>query len=149
MIAHPPCTHLAVSGAAFFKAKAADGRQQQGVDFFMEFTKLQVPRVCIENPVGIMSTRWRKPDQIIQPYEYGHPESNRTCLWLKGAPKARAYSSRTDRVEEKPRRLRLPRWQTWEPGIVGPLQSGGVGPYTLGEPDAKRPEPLGALDGSR
>lgn len=88
VIAHPPCTHLAVSGAAFFAAKRADGRQQGGIDFFMIFTKLDhVAHVAIENPVGIMSTVWRKPDQIIQPYEHGHPESKKTCLWLKGLPK--------------------------------------------------------------
>jgi hypothetical protein len=88
VIAHPPCTHLAVSGARYFAAKRADGRQQQGIDFFMKFVDLPaVPRVCIENPVGIMSTQYRKPDQCIQPYEYGHPESKKTCLWLKGLPK--------------------------------------------------------------
>ena len=88
VIAHPPCTHLAVSGAGRFAQKRADGRQQEGIDFFMRFTRLDhVPRVCIENPICIMSSVWRKPDQIIQPYEYGHPESKKTCLWLKGLPK--------------------------------------------------------------
>lgn len=88
VIAHPPCTHLAVSGARYFAEKRADGRQQEGIDFFMRFARLDhVPRVCIENPICIMSSVWRKPDQIIQPYEYGHPESKKTCLWLKGLPK--------------------------------------------------------------
>lgn len=87
IIAHPPCTHLASSGAAHFAAKRADGRQQEGIDFFMLFTRLKCPRVCIENPVGIMSRLYRKPDQIIQPYQFGHPESKATCLWLKGLPK--------------------------------------------------------------
>lgn len=88
VIAHPPCTHLAVSGAGRFAQKRADGRQQEGIDFFMRFTQLEhVLRVCIENPICIMSSVWRKPDQIIQPYEYGHPESKKTCLWLKGLPK--------------------------------------------------------------
>jgi len=87
-ICHPPCTHIAVSGAAHFAAKRADGRQQAGIDFFMKFTDLpHIPMTCIENPVCIMSRLWRKPDQIIQPYEYGHPESKKTCLWLKGLPK--------------------------------------------------------------
>jgi len=87
-ICHPPCTHIAVSGAAWFKQKIADGRQQEGIDFFMRFTRLDhIPRVAIENPVCIMSRLWRRPDQIIQPYEYGHPESKKTCLWLKGLPK--------------------------------------------------------------
>ena len=87
VLAFPPCTHLAVSGAAWFAAKRADGRQQQGIDFFMAFTRLDhVPRVAIENPVGIMSTQWRKPDQIIQPWQFGDDASKATCLWLKGLP---------------------------------------------------------------
>lgn len=87
IIAFPPCTHLAVSGARYFKEKQADGRQQQGIDFFMLFTDLKCDRVAIENPVGIMSTVWRKPDQIIQPYWFGHETTKATCLWLKGLPK--------------------------------------------------------------
>ncbi len=86
MIAHPPCTHLAASGARYFKQKQADGRQQAAVDFFMALANAPIKYIVIENPVGIMSTRWRKPDQIIQPYEYGHPESKKTCLWLKNLP---------------------------------------------------------------
>lgn len=87
IIAFPPCTHLAVSGAAWFEQKRKDGRQQQGIDFFMELTKADCPKIAIENPVGIMSSHYRKPDQIIQPYEYGEPFEKRTCLWLKGLPK--------------------------------------------------------------
>lgn len=86
IIAFPPCTHLAVSGAAWFEQKRKDGRQQQGIDFFMLFANTKCERVAIENPVGIMSNVWRKPDQIIQPYEYGEPYSKKTCLWLKGLP---------------------------------------------------------------
>lgn len=87
VLAFPPCTHLAVSGAAHFAAKRADGRQQEGIDFFLEFTKLDhVPRVAIENPIGIMSKIYRKPNQIIQPYQFGEDASKRTCLWLKGLP---------------------------------------------------------------
>lgn len=86
IIAFPPCTHLAVSGARYFEEKRKDGRQQQGIDFFMRFTECDCGRVAIENPVGIMSTRYGKPDQIIQPYEYGHKERKSTCLWLKGLP---------------------------------------------------------------
>lgn len=86
IIAFPPCTHLAVSGAAWFEQKRKDGRQQQGIDFFMLFANANCPRIAIENPVGIMSSVWRKPDQIIQPYEYGEPFSKKTCLWLKGLP---------------------------------------------------------------
>ena len=87
IIAFPPCTDLAVSGAAWFAEKRKDGRQQRSIDFFMMFANNPCKRIAIENPVGIMSTIWRKPDQIIQPYEYGHEESKKTCLWLKGLPK--------------------------------------------------------------
>lgn len=86
VIAFPPCTHLAVSGAAWFEQKRKDGRQQQGIDFFMLLANAPCPRIAIENPVGIMSSVWRKPDQIIQPYEFGDPFSKKTCLWLKGIP---------------------------------------------------------------
>ena len=87
VLAFPPCTHLAVSGAAHFAKKRADGRQQEGIDFFMQFTKLDhIPKVAIENPIGIMSKIYRKPDQIIQPYQFGEDASKRTCLWLKGLP---------------------------------------------------------------
>lgn len=87
IIAFPPCTHLAVSGAAWFAEKRKDGRQQQGIDFFMLFANADCPRVAIENPVGIMSSLWRKPNQIIQPYMFGDEASKSTCLWLKGLPK--------------------------------------------------------------
>jgi len=87
IIAFPPCTHLAASGAAWFAQKKLDGRQQQGIDFFMQFTDLYCPKVIIENPVGIMSSNYRKPDQIIQPYMFGDPFEKRTCLWLKGVDK--------------------------------------------------------------
>lgn len=88
VLAFPPCTHLAVSGAAWFKDKQRDGRQQMGIGFFLAFTALDhVPMVAIENPIGIMSNYYRKPDQIIQPYEYGDPTKKSTCLWLKGLPK--------------------------------------------------------------
>ena len=84
IIAHPPCTDLAVSGARWFKEKQSDGRQQASIEFFMKFTQLDCPRVVIENPVCIMSSIYRKPDQIIQPWQFGHPVSKKTCLWLKG-----------------------------------------------------------------
>jgi hypothetical protein len=87
IIAFPPCTHLAVSGARYFEQKRIDGRQQQGIDFFMQFVNCKCDRVAIENPVGIMSTLYRKPDQIIQPCWFGNPEYKTTCLWLKGLPK--------------------------------------------------------------
>jgi len=86
IIAFPPCTHLAVSGARHFEQKRKDGRQQEGINFFKFFTTLKTRKVCIENPVGIMSTHYRKPDQIINPYQFGHMEQKKTCLWLKGLP---------------------------------------------------------------
>lgn len=86
IVAFPPCCHLCVSGARYFKAKREDGRQQQAIDFFMAFTRAKCDRIAIENSVGIMSTIYRKPDQIIQPYQFGHTESKKTCLWLKGLP---------------------------------------------------------------
>lgn len=83
MIAHPPCTHLAVSGARWFKEKRADGRMQQGIDFFMQLIKAPVPRIAVENPIGVLSKVYRKPDQIIQPFWFGDSVQKSTCLWLK------------------------------------------------------------------
>lgn len=87
VIAFPPCTHLCSSGARWFAEKRKDGRQQKGIDFFLQFTRLACPRVAIENPVGIMSTYYRKPDQVIQPYMFGDEARKATCLWLKGLPR--------------------------------------------------------------
>lgn len=81
-----PCTHLAVSGAAWFEQKRKDGRQQEGIDFFMYAVNYPCDKMAIENPIGIMSTLYRKPDQIIQPWMFGHGETKATCLWLKGLP---------------------------------------------------------------
>lgn len=85
VLAFPPCTDLAVSGARWFPEKIKDGRQQASISFFMDFTKLTC-KWAIENPVGIMSSYYRKPDQYIQPWEYGHGETKKTCLWLNGLP---------------------------------------------------------------
>lgn len=87
MIAFPPCTHLAVSGAAWFEEKRKDGRQRQGIDFFMQMVNAPINKIAIENPIGIMSKIYRKPDQIIHPYYFGDPFSKSTCLWLKNLPK--------------------------------------------------------------
>ena len=89
MIAHPPCTHLASSGARHFVKKIADGRQQQGIDFFMALVNCNIPRYAIENPIGIMSSKFRKPEQIIQPWHFGHNVTKSTCLWLKNLPPLR------------------------------------------------------------
>lgn len=86
-IFHPPCTHLAVSGAAHFAQKIKDGRQQEGIDFFMELVNAPIERIAVENPVCIMSRLYRKPDQIIQPWMFGHDASKKTCLWLKNLQK--------------------------------------------------------------
>lgn len=87
IIAFPPCTDLAVSGARYFAKKRADGRQQRSIEFFMRFVNADCPKVAIENPIGIMSSHYRKPDQIIQPYQFGDHARKSTCLWLKGLPK--------------------------------------------------------------
>lgn len=101
IIAFPPCTNLAVSGARYFKEKQADGRQQASIEFFMQFANADCKRIAIENPIGIMSTRYRKPDQIIQPWQFGHGETKATCLWLKGLPKLQP----TDIVEGREQRV--------------------------------------------
>jgi hypothetical protein len=86
MIAHPPCTHLAVSGARYFEEKRKDGRQQEGIDFFMKMINAPINKIAVENPICIMSSVYRKPDQIIHPWQFGHGETKATSLWLKGLP---------------------------------------------------------------
>jgi hypothetical protein len=103
MIAHPPCTHLAVSGARWFKDKAVE--QQEALDFVQVLANASIPRVCIENPVSILSTKWRKPDQIIQPWQFGHGETKATCLWLKNLPAlvpTDVVDGRVNRVHREP-----------------------------------------------
>lgn len=87
IIAFPPCTDLAVSGAKWFEEKRKDGRQQKSIDFFLTIANANCDKIAIENPVGIMSTYYKKPTQIIQPWQFGHGETKRTCLWLKNLPK--------------------------------------------------------------
>lgn len=84
MICHPPCTDLSVSGAKHFAAKRMDGRQQASASFALTLAKSDIPRICLENPISVLSSLWRKPDQIIQPWQFGHGETKATCLWLKG-----------------------------------------------------------------
>jgi hypothetical protein len=86
MIAFPPCTHLAVSGARWFEEKRKDGRQQEGIDFFMRMINAPIQKIAVENPIGIMSKVYRKPDQIIQPWQFGDTFQKSTCLWLKNLP---------------------------------------------------------------
>lgn len=85
MIAHPPCTHLAVSGARWFKDKLVE--QAEAMEFVRALMAAPIPRIAIENPISIISSRIRKPDQIIQPWQFGHGETKATCLWLKNLPK--------------------------------------------------------------
>ena len=88
MIAHPPCTYLASSGLHWNnKIPGRDFLTKEAIKFALRLVYAQIPKICIENPIGILSTKYRKPDQIIQPWMFGHPESKATCLWLKGLPK--------------------------------------------------------------
>ena len=103
MIAHPPCTHLAVSGARWFKEKQKE--QAEALDFVRFLMGMSIPKIAIENPISIISSRIRKPDQIIQPWQFGHGETKSTCLWLKGLPKLEAteiVSGREQRIHRMP-----------------------------------------------
>jgi len=105
MMAHPPCTHLSVSGARHFAAKVADGRQQAALDFVRRLLDAPIPRIGLENPVSIISSKIRKPKQIIQPWMFGHGETKATCLWLKNLPRlvpTNIVSGRSDRIHKMP-----------------------------------------------
>lgn len=108
IIAFPPCTHLASSGATYFEQKRKDGRQQQGIDFFMQFVNADCPKIAIENPIGIMSTKYRKPDQIIQPWMFGHPWTKSTCLWLKGLPRLTETDNKKEEMKSLPKKITSP-----------------------------------------
>lgn len=112
MIAHPPCTDLSVSGARHFAAKIADGRQQRALDFVQRLMVAPIERIALENPISVISSKIRKPEQIIQPWQFGHGETKATCLWLKNLPPLVP----TDIVEGRDQRMfRLPpspdRWK--------------------------------------
>ena len=103
MIAHPPCTHLAVSGARWFKDKKAE--QEQALDFVRLLLNAPIDKIALENPVSIISSRIRKPDQIIQPWQFGHGETKKTCLWLKNLDPLKAtkiVDGRENRVHRMP-----------------------------------------------
>lgn len=123
MIAHPPCTHLAVSGARWFKDKQAE--QAEALDFVRRLMRAPIARRCIENPVSIISSRIRKPDQIIQPWQFGHGETKATCLWLTGLPLLQPTSivdgreAVVHRMPPGPDRWKL-RSKTY-PGIAGAM----------------------------
>jgi len=113
LIAHPPCTHLAVSGARHFAAKKESGVQQEALEFVRALLAAPIPRIALENPVSIISSQIRKPDQVIQPWQYGHGETKATCLWLKGLPKLRPTNivdgreARVHRLPPSPDRWKL------------------------------------------
>ena len=103
MIAHPPCTHLAVSGARWFKDKREE--QEEALDFVRILLDAPINKICLENPVSIISTRIRKPDQYIHPWQFGHGETKKTCLWLKNLPllvPTNIVDGRDDRIHKMP-----------------------------------------------
>lgn len=103
MIAHPPCTHLAVSGARWFKDKVEE--QKEALDFVSRLLNADIPKIALENPISIISSKIRKPDQIIQPWMFGHGETKATCLWLKNLPKlepTNIVEGREQRVHKMP-----------------------------------------------
>ena len=105
MIAHPPCTHLAVSGAKHFAAKKASGVQDEALAFVQALLNAPIKHIALENPISIISSKIRKPDQIIQPWQFGHGETKATCLWLKNLPKlipTEIVSGREARVHKMP-----------------------------------------------
>lgn len=111
IIAHPPCTHLAVSGARWFKERRKPIRlQNEAADFFMIFVNAECEHIAIENPVCVMSTRYRKPDQIINPFQFGHLEQKKTCLWLKGLPKLAETDNVYDEMMKLPKKERCKIW---------------------------------------
>jgi len=103
MIAHPPCTHLAVSGARWFSQKR--DLQEEALSFVKSLLDAPIERIALENPVSVISTRIRKPDQIIQPWQFGHGETKTTCLWLKNLPlliPSNIVAGRADRIHREP-----------------------------------------------
>lgn len=105
MIAHPPCTHLSVSGARHFEEKRKDGRQQAALKFVDKLLNVEIPMIALENPISIISSKIRKPCQIIQPWQHGHGETKATCLWLKNLPllqPTNIVEGRADRIHKMP-----------------------------------------------
>jgi len=111
IIAHPPCTHLAVSGARWFKEGVKPiSLQNDAAEFFMEFVNADCDKIAIENPICIMSTRYKKPNQIINPYQFGHLEQKKTCLWLKGLPPLTETDNVFDEMMKLPEKQRARIW---------------------------------------
>ena len=127
LVAFPPCTHLAVSGARHFEAKRMDGRQHAAAAFFLTLARAPIPRIAVENPVGIMSSLWREPDQVIQPWQFGHGETKATCLWLKGLPRlwpTQIVEGREPRIHHMPPSPdRWKRRSATYPGIAAAMAS--------------------------
>jgi len=131
MIAHPPCTHLAVSGAAWFHRKQKE--QAKALDFVRKLLDAPIAMIALENPVSVISTKIRKPDQIIQPWMFGHMEQKTTCLWLKGLPKLTPTNDVKNEMLALPKNQRerlhylppsLDRWKLRSmtyPGIAGAM----------------------------
>ena len=138
MIAHPPCTDLSVSGARHFAAKRLDGRQQASASFFMMLAKCDIPKIAIENPVCVMSSLWRKADQVIQPWMFGHGETKATCLWLKNLPHlvpTKVVEGREARIHKMP--PSADRWKLRSETYAGIAQAmadqWGNGKYPMGD----------------
>lgn len=125
MVAHPPCTHLAVSGARWFAAKKTE--QAEALDFVRALMDAQIPHIAVENPVSIINSHIRKPDQIVQPWWFGHGETKATCLWLKNLPQLKPTSiveGRTARVHhESPGPNRWKNRSRTLPGIAAAMAS--------------------------
>jgi len=105
MVAHPPCTHLAVSGSRWFPEKVSSGEQKEAIEFFLALARSPISRIAIENPICIMSSVWRQPDQVVQPWQFGHGETKATCFWLKGLPPlvpTKVVQGREPRVHHMP-----------------------------------------------
>lgn len=111
VIAFPPCTDLAISGARWFTEKRKNGQQKKAIDFFLTIANADCEKIAIENPVGIMSTFYRKPDQIINPYLFGDPYEKKTCLWLKNLPPLKPTNIVTppERIKFKSGKT-MPKW---------------------------------------
>lgn len=111
IIAHPPCTHLAVSGARWFKeGRKPISLQDDAAEFFMKFINADCDHIAVENPICVMSSRYRKPDQIINPYQFGHREQKKTCLWLKGLPKLQETNNVYNEMMKLPEKERAKIW---------------------------------------
>jgi len=108
MIAHPPCTYISNMSNCRIKEPGRKELRRQGMEFFMELVKSDIPKICIENPRGLPEREYRRSDQIIQPYEFGHPASKQTCLWLKGLPKLKLTE-----IVTPEKRWDGKRWRTW------------------------------------